>query len=152
MVEVQNVLWLTDFSQDSTYALGYARTLAELYKTKLYLMHVVENPTSRVYGEVEGDYLAMEVNAREKARTWLQECATKDLRDFPNHEILLREGDVLAKILEVEAEKTIGTIVLGTHGRTGLTHMLLGSVAEKVIRSVHCPVYIIRHPDRLTAR
>jgi nucleotide-binding universal stress UspA family protein len=152
MVQVQNILWLTDFSQDSTYALAYAQTLAELYKTKLYLMHVIENPTSSIYGRVEGDYLAMEINAREQARTWLQEYATKELRDVPNHEILLREGDTLTEILKVETEKAIGTIVVGTHGRTGLAHILLGSVAEKVLRSVHCPVYVIRHPERATIR
>ena len=152
MVQVQNILWLTDFSQDSAYALAYAHTLAGLYKTKLCLMHVIENPTSRIYGPVEGDYLAMERNAREKAETWLREYTTKELRDFPNHEILLREGDILAEILRVETEKAIGTIVVSTHGRTGLAHMLLGSVAEKVVRSVHCPVYVIRHPERLTTR
>jgi nucleotide-binding universal stress UspA family protein len=152
MVQVQNILWLADFSKDSSYALAYAQTLAELYKTKLYLLHVIENPTSSIYGPVEGDYLAMEVNAREKARTWLQEYATKELRDFPTHEILLREGDILAEVLKVETDKAIGTIVVGTHGRTGLAHMLLGSVAEKVIRSAHCPVYVIRHPERVTTR
>ena len=152
MVQVQNILWLADFSKDSVYALAYAHTLAELYKTKLYLLHVIENPTSSIYGPVEGDYLAMEVNAREKARTWLQEYATKELRDFPTHEILLREGDILAEVLKVETDKAIGTIVVGTHGRTGLAHMLLGSVAEKVIRSAHCPVYVIRHPKRVTTR
>ena len=152
MVQVQNILWLTDFSQDSVHALAYARTLAELYKTKLYLMHVIENPTSGIYGRVDGDYLAMEANAREKARTWLQEYAAKELRDFSNYEILLHEGDILPKIIEVEAGKAIGTIVVGTHGRTGLAHMLLGSITEKVIRSVHCPVYVIRHPERATKR
>ena len=152
MVQVQNILWLTDFSQDSAHAFAYAYTLAELYKTKLYLMHVIDNPTSSIYGKVEGDYLAMEMNAQEKARTWLQECATKELRDFPNHEILLREGEILAEILKVETEKAIGTIVVSTHGRTSLAHLLLGSVVEKVIKSVHCPVYVIRHPERLTTR
>ena len=68
MVQVQNILWLTDFSEDSAHALAYARMLAELCKTKLYLMHVIENPTSSIYGQVDGDYLAMETNAREKAR------------------------------------------------------------------------------------
>lgn len=152
MVQIQNVLWLTDFSQDSAYALAYAHTLAELYKTKLYLMHVIDNPTSSIYGRVEGDYLAMEINAREKAGTWLRDYATKELRDFPSHEVLLREGDTLTEILKVETEKAIGTIVVGTHGRTGLAHILLGSVAEKVLRSVHCPVYVIRHPERATTR
>jgi nucleotide-binding universal stress UspA family protein len=152
MVQVQNILWLTDFSEDSAHALPYARALAELNKTRLYLMHVIENPTSNAYGPVEGDYLAMEVNAREKARTWLEEYARKNLHDFPNHEILLRQGDALSEILKVETAKAIGTIVVGTHGRSGLAHMLLGSVAEKVIRSVRCPVYVIRHPERVMPR
>src|SRR5262245_39956100 len=152
MVQVQNILWLTDFSKDSGHALPYARTLAELFKAKLYLMHVIDNPTSSLYGRVEGDYLAMEVNAREKASKWLQESATNELRDFSNHEILVREGEVLSKILEVETEKAIGTVVLGTHGHTGLAHMLLGSIAEKVVRSARCPVYVIRHPERATGR
>jgi nucleotide-binding universal stress UspA family protein len=152
MVQVQNILWLTDFSEDSAHALPFAHTLAEFFKTRLYLMHVIENPTSSVYGPVEGDYLAMEANAREKARAWLEERAKKELRDFPNCEILLHEGDILPEILKVEAAKGIGTIVVGTHGRTGLGHMLLGSIAEKVIRSVRCPVYVIRHPDRAVPR
>jgi len=152
MVQLQNVLWLTDFSEDAAYALPYAHDLAEFYKTKLYLMHVIENATHSVYGEVEGDYLAMEMNAREKARTWLQDYVKKELQGFPDHEIILREGDVLPRVLEIETGKQIGTIVMGTHGRTGLAHMLLGGVTEKVVRSVHCPVYVIRHPERVGAR
>jgi universal stress protein A len=153
MVQVENILWLTDFSKDSLHALIYARTLAELFKTKLYLMHVIENPTSRMmYGEVEGDYLAMELNARDKARAWLQEYANEQLRDLANHEILLPEGDVVSEVLKVEKENAIGTVVVGTHGRSGLSHMLLGSVTEKIIKSVHCPVYVVRHPERVTVR
>ncbi|MET0153318.1 MAG: universal stress protein [Candidatus Binatia bacterium] len=151
MVQVQNILWLTDFSEDSAYALAYARTLAELCKTKLYLMHVIDNPTSSIYGEVDGDYLAMETNAREKARAWLDDAA-RELGDFRDTEILLREGEVVREILNVENERVIGTIVLGTHGRTGLVHLLVGSVTEKVIRSVDCPVYVVRHPKRATVR
>jgi nucleotide-binding universal stress UspA family protein len=153
MVQVENILWLTDFSKDSAHALAYARTLAGLFKTKLYLMHVIENPTSRaMYGEVEGDYLAMEANAREKSRAWLREYANEQLRDLANHEILLHEGDVVSEVLKVEKENAIGTIVVGTHGRSGLSHMLLGSVTEKIIKSVHCPVYVVRHPERVTVR
>jgi nucleotide-binding universal stress UspA family protein len=151
MVQVQNILWLTDFSDDSTHALAYARTLAALCNTNLYLMHVIENPTSSIYGAVEGDYLAMEANAREKARAWLDDMA-KELNDLPNKEVVLREGEVVREVINIEAEKAIGTVVLGTHGRTGLVHLLIGSVAEKVIRSVHCPVYVVRHPQRATVR
>jgi nucleotide-binding universal stress UspA family protein len=149
MRKVENILWLTDFSPDCAYALTYARTLAELFGTKLYLLHVIENPTSQVYGRVPGDYLAMEANAREKARQYLRECEGKELQGFSNYEALVREGDVLERVLETVKEKRIGTVVMATHGRTGLKHLLLGSVAEKVIRSVDCPVYVIRHPTRI---
>jgi universal stress protein A len=151
MVQVQNVLWLTDFSEDSAHALAYARTLAEFWKTKLFLMHVIENPTSNTYGAVDGDYLAMEANAREKARAWLGDAA-RGLGDRPDHEILLHEGEILTEILKVETEKAIGTIVVGSHGRTGLAHILLGSVTDKVVRSARCPVYVIRHPTRAARR
>ena len=152
MVQVQNILWLTDFSEDSAHALAYARTLAELCKTKLYLMHVIENPTSSIYGQVDGDYLAMETNAREKARAWLDDAAREsgDL-SRSGRSCFVREKSS-QEILNVETEKVIGTIVLGTHGRTGLVHLLVGSVTEKVIRSVHCPVYVVRHPNRTTTR
>jgi nucleotide-binding universal stress UspA family protein len=152
MVEIQNILWLTDFSEDSAHAFDYARTIAQLHETKLYLMHVIENPTSLMYGRVDGDYLAMEVNAREKARAWLEAYVAKELTGLPDREILVREGEILREILDVEKEKAIGTVVMGTHGRTSLAHLLLGSVTAKVIRSVHCPVYVIRHPERAAIR
>jgi nucleotide-binding universal stress UspA family protein len=152
MVQIKNILWLTDFSSDATHALDYARMLAELHGTKLYLLHVIDNPASKIYGRVEGNYSAMESNARAKSQQWLREHAEKDLGDYPNHEVLLREGYILETVREVEKEKHVGTIVMGTHGRTGMAHLLLGSIAEKVIRSVHCPVYVIRHPDRVSER
>ena len=152
MIKIKNILWLTDFSRDSTHALGYARMFAELHQTKLYLMHVIENPTSSMYGKVEGDYLAMEVNAREKARAWLEAYVAKELAGLPEREILLREGEILREILDVEQKKEIGTVVMGTHGRTSLAHLLLGSVTAKVIRSVYCPVYVVRHPERAAIR
>jgi len=151
MVQVRNILWLTDFSEDSAHALAYARTLAEFWKTRLYLMHVIENPTSSAYGAVDGDYLAMETNARDKSRTWLAETAG-GLGDGVDHEILLREGEILTEILKVETDKAIGTIVVGSHGRTGLAHILLGSVTDKVVRSARCPVYVVRHPTRAARR
>ncbi len=148
MVKVEHILLLTDFSEDSNYALGYARALAELFQTKLYLLHVIENATSDLYGRVAGDYLTMEANARNSAHTFLQQCADKELQQFADHQELVREGAILEEVLKAVAEYTIGTVVMATHGRTGLGHLLLGSVAEKVIRTVHCPVYVVRHPER----
>lgn len=147
-MKLENILWLTDFSQDSRHALSYARTFAELFQTKLYLMHVIVNADSKIYGRVEGDYLAMEKNAIEQSQAFLSEHVQEELADFPNHEEIVCQGDVLEEVLGTVARKKIGTIVLATHGRTGLSHLLLGSVTEKVIRSVSCPVYVVRHPGR----
>ena len=115
-------------------------------------MHVIDNPTSSIYDRVPGDYLAMEAHAREKTSGWLQGYINKELSGFTNCETVIREGEILEKILAAEKAFDMGTIVIGTHGRTGLAHLLLGSIAEKIIRSVHCPVYVIRHPDRQVDR
>jgi nucleotide-binding universal stress UspA family protein len=64
----------------------------------------------------------------------------------------MRLREILEKILAVVNTLDVGTIVFGTHGRMGLAHLLLGSIAEKIIRSVQCPVYVIRHSDRQSER
>jgi len=148
MVEVTNILWLTDFSEDSLYALGYARTLAELFQTKLYLLHVIDNPASSIYGRAEKGSLTVDSHAREQTWQWLQAAVQRELTNYFSYEILVRAGDILTKIGQTVREKEIGTIVMGTHGRSGLAHIVLGSVAEQVVRSVPCPVYVVPHPRR----
>ena len=149
MVRIENILCLTDFSEDSSNALNYARTLAELFNTKLIIMHVISNPTSSIYGEVKGDYLMMEKNAKEKS---LQYMAKYDdlLRDFPNHELVTKVGEIMPLVLDTVKSRNVGAVVLGSHGQGhhALRHILLGSTTEKVLRSVSCPVMVVRHPDR----
>ena len=151
MVDIQNVLWLTDFSEDSRYALAHARTLAELFQTKLYLMHVVANADSDIYGHVAGDYLTIVDNALERSTEFLRAAAREGLKESANVAVLVRQGDILEEILKVIEQKEIGTVVMASHGRTGVSHLLLGSIAEKVIRSASCPVYVVRHPHRVVA-
>lgn len=148
-MKISNILWLTDFSEDSTYALAYARQFTEVFGAKLWLLHVLENPTSSVYGRVEGDYIAMEANARKQSREWLAGYMQNELRGVTNVEALVQEGEVLPTVMQTVKDRQIDTVVMGTHGRTGFAHLLLGSVAEKVIRSIECPVYVVRHPIRV---
>jgi len=150
MVKISNVLFTTDFSEDSAYALPYARDLAEKFGAKLYILHVINNPISSIYGEPHGDYLAMEANARNKTREMMSKYDSV-LRDFPNHELLIKEGDVVEKILEAVREKAVDTLVLGTHGGGALRHFLIGSTTRKLLTSVHCPVLAVRHPERPSA-
>jgi nucleotide-binding universal stress UspA family protein len=150
MVKLTNVLFATDFSEDSAYALPYARDLAEKFGAKLYILHVINNPISSIYGEPHGDYLAMEANARNKTREMMSKYDTV-LRDFPNHELIIKEGDVVEKVLDAIKEKNIDVMVVGTHGGGALRHILLGSTTRKLLSSVHCPVLAVRHPDRPNA-
>ncbi len=147
-MRLENILWLTDCSAESTYALAYAQMLAEVHKTKLILMHVIENPTNSMYGRVTGDYIAREENARKTSRRWLTDLVSHELQTLTVCEVVIGEGEILEKIIEAVKTFHVGTIVMATHGHTGLMHLALGSVAEKVIRSVDCPVYVIRHPNR----
>jgi nucleotide-binding universal stress UspA family protein len=63
VVKIENILFATDFSEDSGYALTYARTLAELCNTKLHIVHVIENPLEHLYGVPHGEYPALLANA-----------------------------------------------------------------------------------------
>ncbi len=150
MVNIENILFTTDFSEDSAHALPYARALAEKFNTKLYIVHVIHNPISSIYGQPHGDYLAMEANARTKTREMMGKYDNV-LRDFPNHELVIKEGDIVEKILETIDEKRIGTAVMGAHGGGILRHFLIGGTTRKVLTSVSCPVYVIRHPSRPAA-
>ncbi len=150
MVKLTNVLFATDFSEDSAYALPYARDLAEKFGAKLFIVHVINNPISSIYGEPHGDYLAMEANARNKTREMMSKYDTA-LRDFPNHELIIKEGDVVEKVLDAIKEKNVDIMVVGTHGGGALRHILLGSTTRKLLSSVHCPVLAVRHPDRPNA-
>jgi nucleotide-binding universal stress UspA family protein len=149
MIRVENILCLTDFSEDSSNALNYAHTLAELFSTRLIVMHVISNPTSPIYGEIRGDYLMMEKNAREKAQQNMEKY-DEVLRDYPNHELVTRLGEIVPSVLDTVKNKNVGTVVLGSHGQGhhALRHILLGSTTAKVLQSVSCPVMVVRHPER----
>jgi len=147
MVKISNVLFTTDFSEDAAYALPYARDIAEKFGAKLFILHVITNPISHIYGEPHGDFLAMEANARSKSRELMAKYDSI-LRDYPNHELLITEGDTAEKILDTVKTKGIDTVVIGSHGGGALRHFLMGSNTHRLLTSVHCPVLVVRHPDR----
>ncbi len=71
MINIQRLLFLTDFSAEATDALGYAWELTEKFDARLYLLHVIEDPTSQLYGMVSADYHALDRNAHAKTQEWL---------------------------------------------------------------------------------
>lgn len=147
MVKLENILFATDFSDDSAFALTYARTLAELCGTKLYILHVIENPLDHVYGEPRGEYPALEANARKKVQDLIHRFDDV-LAGFSNYELAIKAGEAALEILRAADETHAGAIVMATHGGGAPRHMLLGRTVEKVLRSANVPVMVVRHPSR----
>jgi nucleotide-binding universal stress UspA family protein len=142
-VSVKNVLFATDFSATSDAALPYAAAICRRFGSTLHLFHVLsEASLLMMTGGV--DYVSMGTiydDAEDEARERLEQiCAS--LEGIP-HRSYVHHGQVWNTLAPILAENDIDLIVLGTHGRTGLGKLLLGSVAEDILRHAACPVLTV---------
>ena len=148
------ILSATDFSEDSELAVGYAEELARRYGAELILLHVDQAlPPVMVSPEIGP---VMDVGAMTRIAEEQRVMAQKELDKIVNRaregglkaRSLLKVGSPFLEILHSAQGEGADLIVLGTHGRTGIAHVLMGSVAERVVQKAPCPVLTIRHPDR----
>jgi len=145
MLPIQNILHPTDFSEHSENAFNVACSLAQGYGARLILLHVLERPVLAYGGVMTPPPPGAE--ERVSARKHLQQIK-------PSHpalavDRLLEEGDPAATIMQVARERNCDLIVIGSHGRTGLSRLLMGSVAETVLRKASCPVLTVKSPQQL---
>ena len=141
------ILVPTDFGRASDAALECAKELARRFDSDLYLLHVVEDPMAT--GVWTPDvYVAASAELRDRllrdAQQHLDAALSENERKQFNASLEVRVGRAGETIGELAREKTIDLIVMGTHGRRGLSHMFLGSVAERMVRTAPCPVLTIR--------
>jgi nucleotide-binding universal stress UspA family protein len=139
MLPFKTILFATDFSPASRVAFGVASALARDYKARVIAMHVVE-PVRVGFAEFT-TYIGPEEN-RGEAMAMLQ--ALKAPSPTDNIEYRLLEGDPATVITETAQETAADLIVMGTHGRTGFSRIMMGSVAEEVLRHASCPVLTVR--------
>ncbi|MFQ5568151.1 MAG: universal stress protein [Rhodothermales bacterium] len=145
-LSVQRILHPTDFSTTADAACAYALDLARRSEAELHLVHVVAGrrdyaPATGLSAEEEE---ALFRQLRETTNTHLGTCSPEE-REALHLEYALVEGKHEAPAIVAHAERHgFDLIVLGTHGRRGLRHLLLGSVAEEVLRSAPCPVLVVR--------
>jgi nucleotide-binding universal stress UspA family protein len=141
---IQHILVPTDFSDYAAYALDYATELAKTLQarlTLLYVFHVSTLALGEAPPAVFDDTLqAMETNARQQT----QKALARVLKAGLQGDSLIVEGTPFQTIIETAKSQDVDLIVMGTHGRTGLTHILMGSVAERVVRMAPCPVLVTR--------
>ena len=147
MIALKRILVPTDFSGCSDAALKYGRALNETFGATLHLLHVVQDPYTQPWAAEAfptplGEMLVQwETQARQRLATLLPEG------DRTGAVIATIVGSPFYEIVRYATEQQIDLIVIGTHGRGPLGHMLLGSVAEKVVRKAPCPVLTVRHPQ-----
>ncbi len=144
---VRRILWPTDFSTFAKTALPHLQWLAERHAADVVLLHVLTPEEADVEPGITGqiwDRLLEEGRKRAEAQLALlaEELTRRGLRVQP----VLGQGVAFQAILQTAERLHCDLIVLATHGRTGLRHVLIGSVAEKVVRRAACPVFVIRPP------
>jgi universal stress protein A len=139
-MNIHHILTPIDFSEHSKQAMTYAFELAEKFGAKLSLLHVIEVPVYAI--EVYLPMQDLEQAARRELALLLPEAEASGV-DVTR---LVEMGVPSQKILETAAAEQVDMIVMATHGRTGLAHLVMGSVAERVVRMASCPVLTIRPP------
>ena len=149
MIDLHRILVPTDLSKHSTNALNYAVAFAEKFGAELHLLHVVQDLSMLLPDPViAGPPVMPPVDQLTGAvRAALDRTIAEHHLGHLTVQAHVREGTPFYEIVRFAAEKDIDLIVMGTHGRSGLAHVLLGSVTEKVVRKAPCPVLTVRHPE-----
>lgn len=145
MIALNRILVPVDFSETSAAALRYGVNLARGFKATLHLLHVPEHPGEAAEAEYPiGLFETMQNAAHDRLRHLLTDVDANELQP----QCSMRLGAAPEAIVDYAQEHDIDLIVMGTHGRTGLARVLLGSVAETVVRTAPCPVLTVHYPER----
>jgi universal stress protein A len=146
MILLNSVLVATDFGDPSKSALEYGRNFARAFGAKLHVLHVA--PRVMPMSAVEFDPTNMQdlqTEMTEDASRQLDQLLTdNDRAQLHTKAVVLTSTSPAATIVDYARETHVGMVVVGTHGRGGMSHLLMGSVAELVVRTAPCPVLVVR--------
>lgn len=146
MINLKRILLPSDFSENSAVAVSYACALAEQFGAELHVLHVMQDlvtmiPEPGMAFPPPGEYLQELQASAETALAKIPDAAWSQGKKVVR---TVRQGTPFLEIIRYAKETDSDLIVLGTHGRGGLAHVLLGSVAERVVRKAPCPVLTVR--------
>ena len=148
MKEFKTILFATDFSESSDNAFQYALSLVDCFSARLIIIHIINEPV-----DLRGFYVPhisfdkLEEEIEQGAQKLMEQFERKFLGDFKNFASFVIPGIPYDEIISRADTEGADLIVMGTHGRTGLDHVLFGSTAEKVVRKSPIPVMTIRHKE-----
>jgi nucleotide-binding universal stress UspA family protein len=149
MITLTDILVATDFSEPSMAALTYGRALAGHFKSRLHVVHVVGSIPSVLVGA--GAYVVSVLDLQRQIEDAVRrelDALPIDDQDVPPIRALITSDAPHAAIVDYAALKHIGLIVAGTHGRGAVSHALIGSVAERIVRTAPCPVLTVRSREQ----
>jgi nucleotide-binding universal stress UspA family protein len=150
MIAIHNILVATDFGEASDSALCYGRELAGRFGATLHVLHVAENVYVTTFGAETYAAIVPEIQQEieKAARKRLDEALIdSDHSGPPAKAIVTTSSSPAYAIVDYAREHGIDLIIMGTHGRGALAHLVMGSVAERVVRLASCPVLTVRNPE-----
>ncbi len=147
-IDLRRILLPTDLSEYSAAATPYACSIAQRFDAELHLLYVFEQDTGSTYvrgmpiPDAKSEIEQLKQQVAESLATWI------DADWESNHRVIrvTGEGHPYVEIIRYSKNHKIDLIVMGTHGRSGISHVLMGSVAQKIVRKASCPVLTVR-PD-----
>ena len=144
-VQLENIICTTDFSEISNQAVGFGVALAKELGAKLYLCHVIDLSSVAMYGEGFADPLEQERRITNYADEHLRELMDGQSIDW---EPLTPLGHTASEIAHAAEDKNADLVVSATHGRSGLKRLVLGSVTERLMRTLPCPLLVVRGSEQ----
>jgi nucleotide-binding universal stress UspA family protein len=147
MLAIHTILHPTDFSERSEYAFRLACSLARDHDAKLVLVHIVPTPQMVAYGEMPLLAPQQAEGFMENLKERMSEVRATEVGIVFEEQLI--EGEPATEIIRLARELPADLVVMGTHGRTGLGRLLMGSVAEQVMRKAPCPVLTVKAPARV---
>jgi nucleotide-binding universal stress UspA family protein len=144
-LKIGKILVPVDFSAHSLKAVKHATALASGIGASVILLHVIDDPGEEIPGSPlkTRSYLAQQTKLTQSAEHQLALWAKREVRSYAAVKQYVRRGRIHRVIVNLAEKSGSGLIVIGSRGRTGLSRLLLGSVAESVVHSAHCPVLIV---------
>ena len=140
-MHAKKILYPTDFSKSSDAGMHVATALARDLGAKMLIVHVEEPPAAYGGGEM---YYGMPEPDMDAIQAMLRNVKPTD--PGVSYEQRLATGDPASEIVRLAKDENVDMIVMGTHGRSGLRRLLMGSVAEAIVRKAHCPVFTFKEP------
>jgi nucleotide-binding universal stress UspA family protein len=141
----KHILCATDFSDFSNHAIPYGIALAREFKARLFLCHVIDLSSAAIYGEA---VLALEEQQKRMTKHAQDEMTRLMSKESIDWEPLITVGNAAHEIARLAADKKIDIAIGASHGRAGLKRFILGSVTERLMRTLPCPLLVVRSPER----